>query len=105
MLENSAGDGVYTPSALLVPGTGGHADVVRCMYHATADQALYTGSEDGVLAGWSLASLALNTGADEHEDDGGMEVDGEEEERERGRERDERRSKKEKRREKRHAPY
>jgi len=42
------------------------------MYHVTRDEALYTGSEDGVLAGWSLASLPrLAVGDAEIDDDGG----------------------------------
>lgn len=116
VLEHSSGTEGYSPSAYLLPGTGGHADVVRCMYHAVEDQALYTGSEDGVLAGWALSGLKLAMGVDgegeeneENEDggaDSGMEVDGEEEERERRkRERRDKKEKKEKRREKRHAPY
>lgn len=113
VLEHSLGDG-YSPSAFLLTGPGGHADVVRCMYHSSSDQALYTGSEDGVLAGWSLASLGHGESAGEGEgeaegdQEGGMEVDGQEhedEETRRRRERAERKSKKEKRREKRHAPY
>lgn len=79
------------------------------MYHSSTDQALYTGSEDGVLAAWNLAALAQESAEEaEVEREGGMEVDGEEhedEEARRRRERAERKSKKEKRREKRHAPY
>lgn len=43
------------------------------MYHSAADEALYTGSEDGVLCGWSLASLPsrLLCGDPELDDDGG----------------------------------
>jgi hypothetical protein len=45
---------------------------VRAAYHAARDEALYTGSEDGVLAGWSLASLPrLVTGDAAVDDDGG----------------------------------
>lgn len=67
-------DAGYVPSAYFVSGPGGrgHKDVVRCMYHAARDEALYTGSEDGVLAGWSLASIPrLMTGDPEVDDDGG----------------------------------
>lgn len=50
----------YSPSAYFLthptPSVG-HKDVVRAMYHDTQNQALYTGSEDGVISGWSLASL------------------------------------------------
>jgi len=35
----------------------GHKDVVRALYHDVENQAIYTGSEDGVISGWSLASL------------------------------------------------
>lgn len=62
------------PSAFLVtgPGARGHKSAVRAMYHAARDEALYTGSEDGVLAGWSLASLPrLVCGDPEVDDDGG----------------------------------
>lgn len=42
------------------------------MHYAARDEALYTGSEDGVLAGWSLASLPrLIVGDPEVDDDGG----------------------------------
>ncbi|KAL1411160.1 hypothetical protein Q8F55_002110 [Vanrija albida] len=65
----------YHPSAYLLTGPGaarGHKDVVRAMFHAVRDEALYTGSEDGVLAGWSLASLPrLLTGNPAIDDDGG----------------------------------
>ncbi|BEI82009.1 hypothetical protein CcaverHIS002_0211690 [Cutaneotrichosporon cavernicola] len=100
VLEYNAGDG-YGPSAFLLPGGGAHADVVRCMYHAPADQALYTGSEDGVLAGWGIGDVALRTGADGEGEEAEMEVDGGE----RRDTREERRSKKEKRQKKRPAPY
>lgn len=43
------------------------------MYHDLANEALYTGSEDGVLAGFSLASLPerLTVGDPDVDDDGG----------------------------------
>ncbi|WVW79522.1 hypothetical protein I302_101491 [Kwoniella bestiolae CBS 10118] len=50
----------YSPSAYLLSGpstTRGHKDVVRAMYHDLSNEALYTGSEDGVISGWSLASM------------------------------------------------
>lgn len=54
------------------------------MYHAARDEALYTGSEDGVLCGWSLASLPrLAVGDPEIDDDGGdgrEDIDSEDEE-------------------------
>ena len=49
------------------------------MYHDVANQALYTGSEDGVISGWSLASLPsrlqvgdkeLDDAVEEDDDDG-----------------------------------
>jgi hypothetical protein len=50
----------YEPSAYFLshptPSVG-HKDVVRAIYHDQTSQALYTGSEDGVISGWSLASL------------------------------------------------
>lgn len=67
----------YEPSAYFLshptPSVG-HKDVVRALYHDEANQALYTGSEDGVISGWSLASLPerLKVGdkeLDEAEDD------------------------------------
>ena len=30
---------------------------MRALYHDVTNQAIYTGSEDGVISGWSLASL------------------------------------------------
>lgn len=46
---------------------------MRAIYHDLANEALYTGSEDGVLAGFSLASLPerLTVGDPEVDDDGG----------------------------------
>jgi hypothetical protein len=42
------------------------------MHHVARDEVLYTGSEDGVLAGWSLASLPrLAVGDAAIDDDGG----------------------------------
>ncbi|WVN87808.1 uncharacterized protein L203_103003 [Cryptococcus depauperatus CBS 7841] len=51
---------IYLPSSYFLTGpdsTRGHKDVVRALYHDLSNEALYTGSEDGVLAGFSLASL------------------------------------------------
>ncbi|CAK9782885.1 hypothetical protein CC85DRAFT_115293 [Cutaneotrichosporon oleaginosum] len=47
------------PIAFLMSGheARGHKSAVRAMHYAAHDRALYTGSEDGVLAGWNLASL------------------------------------------------
>jgi hypothetical protein len=60
VLMHGAGDN-YNPSAYFLthptPSVG-HKDVVRALYHDTANQAIYTGSEDGVISGWSLASLS-----------------------------------------------
>jgi len=50
----------YNPSAYFLTHPNpsvGHKDVVRALYHDVQNQALYTGSEDGVISGWSLASL------------------------------------------------
>jgi hypothetical protein len=101
----------YKPSAYFLTHptpTAGHKDVVRAIYHDQANQALYTGSEDGVVSGWSIASLSerlkvgdkdLDDAEDDQEDesdegtdeseieteesDDGMDVD-EDEERESG---------------------
>ncbi|ORY28763.1 WD40-repeat-containing domain protein [Naematelia encephala] len=66
----------YIPSAFLASGPSpnrGHADVVRSIFHDVQNEALYTGSEDGVLCGWSLASLPerLRVGDPDIDDDGG----------------------------------
>jgi len=63
----------YQPSAyFLTSPSRGHADVVRSLYHDVANEAIYTGSEDGVLCGWSLAGLPrLVVGDPEVDDDGG----------------------------------
>lgn len=74
VLEHCAKPPTYAPSAFLVTGpqARGHKDVVRCMTHVRADEVLYTGSEDGVLAGWSLAALPpLMVGDPNVDDDGG----------------------------------
>jgi hypothetical protein len=50
----------YNPSAYFLTHPNpsvGHKDVVRALYHDVQNQAIYTGSEDGVISGWSLASL------------------------------------------------
>ncbi|GMK56377.1 hypothetical protein CspeluHIS016_0302170 [Cutaneotrichosporon spelunceum] len=63
-----------TPTAYLMsgPDARGHKGPVHAVHHAARDEALYTGSEDGVLAGWSLASLPrLVVGDPEVDDDGG----------------------------------
>lgn len=73
VLQHHARD-AYTPSAFLVsgPDARGHKSSVRAMSHAARDEALYTGSEDGVLAGWSIASLPrVLVGDPEIDDDGG----------------------------------
>ncbi|OWT38711.1 hypothetical protein C362_03679 [Cryptococcus neoformans Bt1] len=74
--HHSASTSSYKPSAFFLSGPGanrGHKDVVRAMYHDLANEALYTGSEDGVLAGFSLASLPerLTVGDPEVDDDDG----------------------------------
>ena len=46
--------------------------MVRSIYHDVQNEAIYTGSEDGILCGWSLASLPrLIVGDPEVDDDGG----------------------------------
>lgn len=50
----------YNPSAYFLTHPNpsvGHKDVIRALYHDLENQAIYTGSEDGVISGWSLASL------------------------------------------------
>lgn len=72
----------YTPSGyFLTPPTptSGHKDVVRAIYHDEANAALYTGSEDGVLSGWSLSSLSSRLKVGDRELD---DVDEEDEKRE-----------------------
>jgi hypothetical protein len=89
----------YNPSAYFLTHPNpsvGHKDVVRALYHDVANQAIYTGSEDGVISGWSLASLPermrvgdkdLDDAEDRDEDDSeaeesddGMDVDDDERE-------------------------
>ncbi|WRT69224.1 uncharacterized protein IL334_006208 [Kwoniella shivajii] len=51
----------YTPSSYLLSGPSksrGHKDVIRSLYHDLSNEAIYTGSEDGVLSGWTLSSLS-----------------------------------------------
>ncbi|WWC63868.1 uncharacterized protein I303_106473 [Kwoniella dejecticola CBS 10117] len=50
----------YAPSAYFLSGPSkarGHKDVIRALYHDLNSEAIYTGSEDGVVSGWNLASL------------------------------------------------
>lgn len=68
----------YKPSAFLLSGPDtatqkrGHKDVIRSLYHDVRNEAIYTGSEDGALAGWSLAGMdKLRIGNPEVDDDGG----------------------------------
>ncbi|KAK4685741.1 WD repeat-containing protein 89, partial [Tremellales sp. Uapishka_1] len=72
----SSSTGEYQPSGYFVSGPGpsrGHKDVVRSIYHDVQNEAVYTGSEDGVLSGWSLSALSsrLQIGDPEIDDDGG----------------------------------
>ena len=85
MLHESSSS--FSPSAYFMsgPGTQGHKDVIRCLHHDMANEAIYTGSEDGVLAGWSLSSLPqrLICGDPDIDDDGGdgrEDIDSEDEE-------------------------
>lgn len=74
VLEHCATPPTYKPSAFFVsgPAARGHKDVVRSMTHVRGDEVLYTGSEDGVLAGWSLAAIPpLVRGDPSVDDDGG----------------------------------
>lgn len=67
-------EGSYEPTAYLLspPNGQGHRDVIRAILHDTRNEAIYTGSEDGVLAGWSLASMPrLLSGDKGRDDDGG----------------------------------
>lgn len=65
----------YQPSAFFLSGPDekrGHKDVIRSLFHDIRSEAIYTGSEDGVLAGWSLAGMSrLRIGNPEVDDDGG----------------------------------
>ncbi|KAL7421002.1 hypothetical protein Q5752_003886 [Cryptotrichosporon argae] len=67
VLQHSAAE----PSAFLLPGEAGHADVVRALYHDVRNEVIYTGSEDGVLCGWSVAGIRLLVGDRQVDDDGG----------------------------------
>lgn len=73
LLHQSTKD--FQPSAYLLSGPAhrGHKDVVRSLYHDITSEAIYTGSEDGILSGWSLASLPsrLVVGDAKIDDDGG----------------------------------
>lgn len=77
VLSEGQGGGSYEPSAYLLsePGERGHKDVIRALLHDVRNEAIYTGSEDGVLSGWSLASMSnggrLRTGDKDRDDDGG----------------------------------
>jgi hypothetical protein len=75
LLHNSSND-VYDPSAYFLSHRTpdrGHKDVVRTLYHDLLNEAIYTGSEDGVLAGWSLSFSGgmLRVGDPDVDDDGG----------------------------------
>jgi hypothetical protein len=72
--KNQEAEGAYEPAAyLLSPPSGqGHRDVIRAILHDTRNEAIYTGSEDGILAGWSLAGMPrLMSGDKARDDDGG----------------------------------
>ncbi|ORX39317.1 WD40-repeat-containing domain protein [Kockovaella imperatae] len=75
LLHGSGSSSSFAPSAYFLSGpkSRGHKDVVRCIYHDVENEALYSGSEDGVLSGWSLASLPqrLMVGDPSIDDDGG----------------------------------
>ncbi|TYJ57655.1 hypothetical protein B9479_001508 [Cryptococcus floricola] len=73
--HHSSSASSYLPSAYFITGPApnrGHKDVVRALFHDLPNEALYTGSEDGVLAGFSLASLPerLTVGDKDVDDDG-----------------------------------
>ncbi|KAK8844067.1 hypothetical protein IAR55_006861 [Kwoniella newhampshirensis] len=66
----------YTPSSYFLTNPNpsrGHKDVIRAIHHDLTNEAIYTGSEDGVLSGWSLSSLEqrLVVGDDAVDDDDG----------------------------------
>lgn len=89
-IKGSSG-GQYHASAFLRSPADGHKDVVRCMYHDVKvgcqpsllgrpfakkpllrqSQALYTGSEDSILSGWSIPPGLLRVGDPALDDDGG----------------------------------
>lgn len=77
VLQHQAGPSGYAPSGYFLtvpqPPSRGHKDVIRALYHSERNEALYTGSEDGVLCGWNLASLPdrLRVGDPAMDDDGG----------------------------------
>ncbi|WVR08938.1 hypothetical protein IAU60_005997 [Kwoniella sp. DSM 27419] len=60
ILQHYSSSSSYIPSAYFLSGptkARGHKDVIRAMYHDLSNEAIYTGSEDGVLSGWNLAAL------------------------------------------------
>ena len=65
------GTAQYQPSAYLLSSSSGHKDVIRAIHHDISNEAIYTGSEDGVLCGWSIAGMRLMIGDPEVDDDGG----------------------------------
>lgn len=76
--HHSSSTPLYQSSAFFLSGPDGesgkrgHRDVVRSLFHNVRSEAIYTGSEDGVLAGWSLSGMArLRIGNPEVDDDGG----------------------------------
>ncbi|WVQ93072.1 hypothetical protein IAU59_000136 [Kwoniella sp. CBS 9459] len=84
ILQHQTSSSNYAPSAYLLSGptkTRGHKDVIRALYHDLPNEAIYTGSEDGVLSGWSLASLPerLVVGDPEIDDEDRGDDDGEDE--------------------------
>ncbi|EIW67072.1 hypothetical protein TREMEDRAFT_34158 [Tremella mesenterica DSM 1558] len=76
----------YKPSAFLRPlNQTHHQDVIRAIYHDPSSQAIYTGSEDGVVCAWAMGTFPRvrigdpdvdEVETDEEEDsEDGMDVD------------------------------
>ncbi|WWC91060.1 uncharacterized protein L201_006001 [Kwoniella dendrophila CBS 6074] len=70
IIQHHSGLDSYSPSSYFLSGPSksrGHKDVIRSIYHDVTNEALYTGSEDGILSGWNLNSLSdkLLVGDDE----------------------------------------
>ncbi|WWD21279.1 hypothetical protein CI109_105763 [Kwoniella shandongensis] len=74
--HSSSFPSTYSPSSYFLTNpipNRGHKDVIRALYHDLSNEAIYTGSEDGVLSGWSLATLGerLVVGDPDLDDDDG----------------------------------
>ncbi|WWC72946.1 uncharacterized protein I206_106910 [Kwoniella pini CBS 10737] len=61
ILQHHTNSTNYQPSSFFLSGPSksrGHKDVIRSIYHDLNNEAIYTGSEDGIISGWSLNSLS-----------------------------------------------